>query len=843
MADIILPVRFRDAEARSSVDRLQQAINALRTDVQQLGIAFQSATGPATRFGSAAATGLARAHASSSGLLANVRSLRGAFTGLFVGGGLALAVRSFARLNDQATNTRSLLRQITDSSAELERSQAAIYQLALDLRTPVQAITTLYSRTALALGDAYDPARVEQFTRAIAQLGRATGATEQEFVNATRQLVQGLGSGKLAGDELRGVLEGLPAVGRELARELGVPFGQIRQLGRTGQLTPRVVFDALSGSGVGERAESAFAEVGLTFGQVFDQFITELQREFGALEQTGTVLENLQEVLIGKLDENGERTGGLTNAIVGLTSAVTSLVSFLGIGGTALGLTGVIGAQAGIGALSSRRRNIFGGSQNITALLAGLGAETSDDVVRLTRSGAITLTKPETEFGERRFRVGNRAVYDRFVAEVGVRRADAAFGALQERGARDFTALRDTLRYLDRVGGAGTAGLGRTVSRSPIATAFRAVPLPLPVKLAAIGVGVITSLAAIFSAEAPEEGSRVRLRSDERTRRGGLTFDGLADFVNPSGRPGSRRVRLRQQRPPILSPFAPDISLAGERAARVTGPPTLEELVNDAVSASIPGAWGRFINRYENQRSEVDDLLDRLARDRERELQSILFIGNENSRAVELFDAFDSPLRDGEIPTARRTRDRNDLDLTIAEVIRIGDEYERQFDELERQSEQTARDVRSEWLNTFADIGSFARGIFDSLDGSTDGLIRAALELGRILVRLDVARERESGVTPSNATVFARALLGGVPAFHEGRLPSNFNDNREMAAIVRRNETILTPQQLQSVAGAGGGRGNVYVDQKVEQVISDDAVLDVLRRRGFEAGMYLQGAV
>ena len=320
MAEVRFRVRWRAAEAQASIDSMQANINALRTDVNQLGLAFQSATGPATRFGTAAAAGLTRAEASSRGLLTNVRSLRGAFTGLFVGGGLALAARSFARLNDAATNTESLLRQITGSSQELERSQGRIYQLALDLRTPVQAITTLYSRTALALGDAYDPARVEQFTRAIAQLGRATGATEQEFVNATRQLVQGLGSGKLAGDELRGVLEGLPAVGRELARELQVPFGQLRQLGRTGQLTPLVVFDALSGAGVAERAEAAFEQVGLTFGQVFDRFATTLQREFGKLEDTGSLLNDLDETMQDLAK----------NVIPPLTAGLVSLVNVLG---------------------------------------------------------------------------------------------------------------------------------------------------------------------------------------------------------------------------------------------------------------------------------------------------------------------------------------------------------------------------------------------------------------------------------------------------------------------------------------------------------------------------------
>ena len=802
MADIILPVRFRDAEARSSVDRLQQAINALRGDVNQLSIAFQSATGPATRFGTSAAAGLARANASSRGLLGNVRALRGAFAGLFVGGGLALAARSFARLNDAATNTESLLRQITGSSQELERSQGRIYQLALDLRTPVRAITTLYSRTALALGDAYDPARVEQFTRSIAQLGRATGATEQEFVNATRQLVQGLGSGKLAGDELRGVLEGLPAVGRELARELQVPFGQLRQLGRTGQLTPQVVFDALSGPGVAERAEAAFAEVGLTFGQVFDRFATTLQREFGEIEQTGSLISDLDDTLQDLAK----------NVIPPLTAGLTSLVNVLGPLETLLALVGISAGSAAVGPLSARRRNIQGASTNVSQLLSGIttrdgrpvSAATRDDIVRLVRSNAVSLGPASSEFATRSLRI-NQMAFDRFVAEVGATRGRDARTVLSRISTRDFVALQDALRYLDRVGAAGRPGFARTASRvgdrARALTSGGALLRAAPVAGATAGWGGLAAAGGVIAYGFIDALTREK--------------DNLGTFFTDAAEAQRSQQNLYAR-------------IGEEYSRRFVAPVDpvgffkreIDYLVNDAVRGSRGAS-----------RTLLNDLF--LAIDREVTASEEL-LKQEDAALLERHEAFRqwNELRDARVFDGLFAQQDADLLLEHLQFIQEEDvRVDEMFKRLGEDGDRAAANVRNAWLNAFADIGNYARSIFENLFSDSRDLVQVGLDLARIFVRLSVTRERNQGITPSNAAVFARALLGGVPAFHEGRFPSNFNDSREMAAIVRRNETILTPQQLQSVAGSGGGRGSV-VNMPIQYVGDFDVrALDLLERR------------
>jgi tape measure domain-containing protein len=74
---------------------------------------------------------------------------------------------------------------------------------------------------------------------------RLSGTTAAEAANTLTQLAQGLGSGTLRGDELRSVLEQVPAVAQAIARELGVLPGQIKKFAEEGKITSEVVVRAL----------------------------------------------------------------------------------------------------------------------------------------------------------------------------------------------------------------------------------------------------------------------------------------------------------------------------------------------------------------------------------------------------------------------------------------------------------------------------------------------------------------------------------------------------------------------------------------------------------------------
>ena len=307
MATVILPVELREEQARQDAARLQRSIDDLRQSVDRLGPAFRTATSQFASFGNASSQ-VRRARTEVEGVNRSLRSMRrgaalaGRALGAIglaggIGAGISFAARQFVRLTDSAARTNTLFRQITDSAEDLADQQGRVYDLAVQLRVPVEGVAALYTRTALALQGAYPAEQIQRFTRSITQLGIASGASGIEFAQAARQLTQGIGSGILAGEELKALLEGLPEVGRALARELGVSFGELRTLGAAGRLTGERVFTGLSSENVARAAAEQYRSVNITFGQAADAFNSALQRGFTEFQQTGNHIENLNTTL------------------------------------------------------------------------------------------------------------------------------------------------------------------------------------------------------------------------------------------------------------------------------------------------------------------------------------------------------------------------------------------------------------------------------------------------------------------------------------------------------------------------------------------------------------------
>lgn len=87
-----------------------------------------------------------------------------------------------------------------------------------------------------------------QITELLGKAIKVSGASAVEAKNAMIQFGQALGSGKLAGDELRSLMESAPYLMKQLADGIGVPIGSLKQLGEQGKLTADVVANALAKS-------------------------------------------------------------------------------------------------------------------------------------------------------------------------------------------------------------------------------------------------------------------------------------------------------------------------------------------------------------------------------------------------------------------------------------------------------------------------------------------------------------------------------------------------------------------------------------------------------------------
>ena len=203
--------------------------------------------------------------------------------------GLALLATGFAvekvvQYSDEYTNLQNRLRTVTKDSEDLKNVTNELYRIANTTRQSFGSVAELYTRVSLAASNlGFKQKQLIDFTESLNKTVALSGATAQEATNALIQLAQGLGSGALRGDELRSVLEQLPAVADVIAKELGVSRNELRQLGKDGAITGRTVIDAFL------HAKDAINEAFANSVPTIDQALTVLRNNFVRfIGETGT---------------------------------------------------------------------------------------------------------------------------------------------------------------------------------------------------------------------------------------------------------------------------------------------------------------------------------------------------------------------------------------------------------------------------------------------------------------------------------------------------------------------------------------------------------------------------
>lgn len=228
--------------------------------------------------------------------------LRNAFVGLSAG----LLVREYAQLSDSLTNTQNRLRLVTSSATELADVQRQLVDIANRSRSAFSGTSEIFNRLAVSgkeLGVTNQ--QLLQFTESLNQAIVLSGASAQEANAGLIQLSQGLASGTLRGDELRSVLEQLPAVADVIAKGLGVTRGELRKLGEDGKITAKQVLDAFAAARV----------------ELNDRFATTVP----TIGQSLTVLQNKVTETVGKFNE-----------ATGASRAISEALLFVGNNATAL---------------------------------------------------------------------------------------------------------------------------------------------------------------------------------------------------------------------------------------------------------------------------------------------------------------------------------------------------------------------------------------------------------------------------------------------------------------------------------------------------------------------------
>lgn len=237
----------------------------------------------------------------------------------------AFGLREMGQILDTYTNIQNRLKLVTANSAELTAVTKELFAISNDTRVSFESTATIYTRTAAATKElGLTQSQTLQFTKSLNQAVVLSGASAAEASAGLIQLSQGLASGTLRGDELRSVLEQLPAVADVIAKSLGVTRGELRKMGEDGKITAGTIIKAFAEAQ--KELDTKFAKTVPTIGQSFTLLKNRVIELTGELDKTSGASEKVAFVIIKSADVISMFVHEITAAFQLLNGIFTDIV-------------------------------------------------------------------------------------------------------------------------------------------------------------------------------------------------------------------------------------------------------------------------------------------------------------------------------------------------------------------------------------------------------------------------------------------------------------------------------------------------------------------------------------
>jgi tape measure domain-containing protein len=221
-----------------------------------------------------------------------------------------LGVRELSSTLDAYTKLTAQLKLATRSATEFGQAYGNVIAISQRSQADISAISALYARLSNSLKDVGITQRqVADISETISLALRVNGATAAETSSAMLQLSQAFGSGRLAGEEFRAVSEAAPGLLREIAKELKVNYGELKQLAADGKITADVLARAFTNP----------------------QYLASLReqvKEVATISSAFTVLKNNVTIAIGELDKASGASSNFARIIIDLANSKALRIPF-----------------------------------------------------------------------------------------------------------------------------------------------------------------------------------------------------------------------------------------------------------------------------------------------------------------------------------------------------------------------------------------------------------------------------------------------------------------------------------------------------------------------------------
>lgn len=372
--------------------RLRVQVASVRDAVQGLSPAYQKAAAGAT----AATQTMERTHRAVGDGVKSISKQLSMLQGLFAAVAGASQFKQIAtdlaQTADQANNLQARIKLVTGEGESFAAAWQEVQATALRTHSALDETGTLFTRLVQAGKDAglHTRQAIEQslaLTETINQTVQLSGASAEASSAAISQLIQGLQSGVLRGDEFNSVMEQAPRLARALADGLGMTTGELRKMAEAGALTADTVIKALKGQSdvVAREFQKLPPTVGRALQDLSTQwtlYVAEVDKSTGASAAAAKAIEALANnlrTIAGLLIDAGQAGAAfialrLAQQFLGIGAAAK--VAAVEVAASSASMNAATAAANAAGAAAGRLATVLRGLRTFT--LVGIVANFKD---------------------------------------------------------------------------------------------------------------------------------------------------------------------------------------------------------------------------------------------------------------------------------------------------------------------------------------------------------------------------------------------------------------------------------------------------------------------------------
>lgn len=353
MSDLKARVEIDAAvSGKEKVDGIAASVDALGKEARQAGTDAQAAGAGIDAIGPAAQRAAAQAVPAQTQIRNSVRSiseelrlLAGAYAAIQGGNALVGAAASMGKVADAAKGMQARMALVVGEGPKLQAALQGVQDIALATGSSLDDTAKLFTKIAdagkaMKIGTEEALALTDTVSKTIALSGESAEASRA----AIQQLIQGLQSGVLRGDEFNSVMEQAPRLSKAMADGLGVTTGELRKLAEAGTLSAETVIRALQGQA--RTIDSEFGKLPNTIGRALTDlttqwalFVSQTDEASGASAQAAAVIETLGknlDLIAAALINSGQawlgwKAYGIAAEFLGLRAAVAATATATGV--------------------------------------------------------------------------------------------------------------------------------------------------------------------------------------------------------------------------------------------------------------------------------------------------------------------------------------------------------------------------------------------------------------------------------------------------------------------------------------------------------------------------------